>query len=371
MVAVFTGNGLGLFDSSLAALGATTGGTASLGQGRDRQYVNVAQGNLVLQAVDEHLNFRGLSVGLNRTYNSLGQLSDVGADGWLTGFERKVSLVGTLNTSGSRARLQQGDGSSTEFQYDTTTRKYVSTAGAGAHDTLSWDAESKTWTLTEGSTRRQEIFADHADALAQGRLLRIIAGTTDGGASAAFDVVYDVDGRIGAVVQADGTSGSDALVFSYDAQGRLASVGTRQTGVIEHQIAYEYDAQGHLTAVVTDLTPQDDSDNLWNTDDRASNDGHLFRTEYSYVDATSLRIASVRQSDGVVTRYTYQGDSRLASVAYGEGAQAQAYTLAYASDQRQTDITDAAGRTWSYRFDVVTSTFNLTHFSNFKLTHLS
>ncbi|WP_164735850.1 RHS repeat protein [Xanthomonas citri pv. glycines] len=161
-----------------------------------------------------------------------------------------------------------------------------------------------------------------------------------------------MDGRIGAVVQADGTSGSDALVFSYDAQGRLASVGTRQTGVIEHQIAYEYDAQGRLTAVVTDLTPQDDSDNLWNTDDRASNDGHLFRTEYSYVDATSLRIASVRQSDGVVTRYTYQGDGRLASVAYGEGAQAQAYTLAYASDQRQTDITDAAGRTWSYRFDV-------------------
>lgn len=164
-------------------------------------------------------------------------------------------------------------------------------------------------------------------------------------------MVYNVDGRIGAVVQADGTSGSDALVFSYDAQGRLASVGTRQTGVIQHQIAYEYDAQGRLTAVVTDLTPQDDSDNVWNTADRAANDGLLFRTEYSYVDATSLRIASVRQSDGVVTRYSYQSDGRLASVAYGEGAQAQAYTLAYASDQRQTDITDAAGRTWSYRFD--------------------
>ncbi|WP_434989646.1 LysM peptidoglycan-binding domain-containing protein [Xanthomonas melonis] len=351
MVAVFTGNGLGLFDSSLAALGATTGGTASLGQGRDRQYVNVAQGNLVLQAADEHLNFRGLSVGLNRTYNSLGQLSDVGADGWLTGFERKVGLVGTLNAAGSQVRLQQGDGSTTEFQYDAATRRYMSTAGAGAHDTLSWDAESKTWTLTEGSTRRQEIFADHADASSQGRLLRIIAGTTDGGTSAAFDVVYDVDGRIGAVVQADGTSGNDALVFSYDAQGRLASVGTRQTGVIQHQIAYEYDAQGRLTAVVTDLTPQDNSDNVWNTDDRAANDGHLFRTEYSYVDATSLRIASVRQSDGVVTRYSYQSDGRLASVAYGEGAQAQVYTLAYASDQRQTDITDAAGRTWSYRFD--------------------
>ncbi|WP_207306761.1 LysM peptidoglycan-binding domain-containing protein [Xanthomonas oryzae] len=351
MVAVFTGNGLGLFDSSLAALGATTGGTASLGQGRDRQYVNVAQGNLVLQAADEHLNFRGLSVGLNRTYNSLGQLSDVGADGWLTGFERKISLIGTLNAAGSRARLQQGDGSTTEFQYDTTTGRYVSTAGAGAHDTLSWDAESKTWTLTEGSTRRQELFADHADATAQGRLLKIIAGTTEGGASAAFDVTYTIDGRVAAVVQVDGSANGDAIVFSYDAQGRLASVGTRQAGVIQHQIGYEYDTQGRLTAVVTDLTPHDDSDNLWNTADRAANDGHLFRTEYSYVDATSLKIASVRQSDGVVTRYSYQSDGRLASVAYGEGAQAQAYTLTYATDQRQTDITDAAGRTWSYRFD--------------------
>ncbi|MFC0156152.1 LysM peptidoglycan-binding domain-containing protein [Xanthomonas dyei] len=351
MVAVFTGNGLGLFDSSLAALGATTGGTASLGQGRDRQYVNVAQGNLVLQAADEHLNFRGLSVGLNRTYNSLGQLSDVGADGWLTGFERKVSLVGTLNTAGSRVRLQQGDGSTSEFQYNSATGGYLSTAGAGAHDTLSWDAESKTWTLTEGSTRRQEIFADHADAIAQGRLLRIIGGTTDGGTSAAFDVIYNVDGRVGAVVQADGTSSGDAIVFSYDAQGRLAAVGTRQTGVIQHQIAYEYDAQGRLTAVVTDLTPEDDTDNVWNTANRAANDGLLFRTEYSYVDATSLRIASVRQSDGTVTRYGYQSDGRLASVAYGEGAQAQTYTLAYVANPRQTDVTDAAGRTWSYRFD--------------------
>ncbi|MGG6463274.1 hypothetical protein, partial [Solilutibacter silvestris] len=67
MVAVFTGNGLGLFRSSLGQLGMTLGGKAGLGQSRESQYVNVANGNLVLQGADEQLTWQGLNVGMLRT----------------------------------------------------------------------------------------------------------------------------------------------------------------------------------------------------------------------------------------------------------------------------------------------------------------
>ena len=105
MSAVFTGNGLGLFNTSLNQLGGGLGGQARVGQGNEQQFVNLATGNLVWQGQDEHLTFRGLTVGLGRTYNSLGQVSDVGGDGWLTGFERRISLLsGTFNTAGSVMR---------------------------------------------------------------------------------------------------------------------------------------------------------------------------------------------------------------------------------------------------------------------------
>ncbi|MPS36721.1 MAG: hypothetical protein E2593_15705 [Stenotrophomonas sp.] len=105
MSAVFTGNGLGLFNTSLSQLGYGLGGGAGVGQGRDSQYVNAATGNLVWQSSDEHLVFRGLGVNLTRTYNSLGLLSEVGADGWVTGFERRVALQGgVFNAAGSVMR---------------------------------------------------------------------------------------------------------------------------------------------------------------------------------------------------------------------------------------------------------------------------
>ena len=52
MSAVFTGNGLGLFNTSLSQLG--YGGGAGVGQGRDAQYVNVATGNLVNRPQGPH-----------------------------------------------------------------------------------------------------------------------------------------------------------------------------------------------------------------------------------------------------------------------------------------------------------------------------
>ena len=62
MVAVVAGTGLGLFNTSFTQLGGASGGSPTVGQSGERHYVNLANGNLVLQDVDETILTRGLPV---------------------------------------------------------------------------------------------------------------------------------------------------------------------------------------------------------------------------------------------------------------------------------------------------------------------
>jgi hypothetical protein len=137
MVAMISGNGLGLSNTSLTQLGQTSGGSPGLGQAANSSYLNTATGNLILQSNDEGLLFDGLPLNVLRTYNSLGQLN--GNDGWTYGFSRNLnSLTGTLNTAGSTITRADDDGSSVVYSYNSTLGVYVSTDQSGAQDTLSW-----------------------------------------------------------------------------------------------------------------------------------------------------------------------------------------------------------------------------------------
>ena len=137
MVAVVSANGLGLFNSSLTQLGTLFGGQAGIGQSGASQMVNIANGNLLLQSVDDSLDVRGFDTQLVRTYNSQGIVSGVGQDGFITGYERSVALKsGTVNTAGSVMTLSTGDGQTITFTYSASTGQYTTTAGNGAYDTL-------------------------------------------------------------------------------------------------------------------------------------------------------------------------------------------------------------------------------------------
>ncbi|MBD9477439.1 putative Ig domain-containing protein [Pseudoxanthomonas sp. PXM02] len=366
MSAVFTGNGLGLFNTSLSQLG--YGGGAGVGQGRDAQYVNVATGNLVWQGNDEHLVFRGLSVGLNRTYNSRGQLADSGADGWITGFERRVAMhSGSFNTAGSVIRRHTGDGSYQDFTY-VSANNYQSAGGDGAHDTLTWTGT--VWRYVEGSTRREEGYAQVSDPLLQGRLTYIRDQRSDGTTPTTWLVDYDANGRIAEIRSEDGTTAGDALVFGYDGNGRLSAIASRENGTLKSQVWYEYDVSGRLAAVVTDLTPDTvasvttarSGDNLWNSTASANN-GKLFRTQYSY-EGTSLRLASVTQSDGTLVSFTYHADGRLKSLTRGDGnandADGVGQTQTYTYGTGTTTVADSLGRSWVYAFDAAGQLTSLT-----------
>lgn len=341
MVAVFTGNGLGLFHTSMSQLGLGLGGRSALGQSRESQYVNVATGNLLLQGQDEQLFGQGLGAGLTRTYNSLGQVGgQLNADVWLTGFERRVDLTrGKLGNAGSEMTVWTGDGDTVTFYFAGRIDgqlQYQSTDGSGAHDVLRWDDRSSTWTHVEGSTRREQVFADHRSKSHLNGRLEVIR---DGRTGAEFDVRYDRDGRVAEVRTASG----DAMVFGYDREGRLVTLSTREDGVLLGQVSYAYDETGRLSRVTTDLTPEDGSD------------AAVFWTQYSYVDDSRMRIAKVEQSDGLVTSYTWYDDGRIHTATLGDtntddtdGA-GQTQTFVYGVGS--TDVTDSAGRTWTYEFD--------------------
>ncbi|ATE73659.1 putative Ig domain-containing protein [Lysobacter capsici] len=358
MSAVISGNGLGLFNGSASQIGTGLGGGARLGQGKDNQYVNIATGNLLLQSQDEQLLFRGMTIAAQRTYNSRGLLADVGADAWITGFERRVELLsGTLNAAGSVMRRYSGDGSYQDFAF-VSADLYRSTTGDGAHDTLNRDGATSTWTWVEGSTRREEQYANHADATLKGRLTRIRDLKSDGVSKATWNVVYDANNRVSEVQAVEGAL-QEALIFGYDANGRLSTLSTRINGVVNEQVTYGYDGSGRLSSVLVDLTPADaagDRD-VWDTSNFANNDGYRFHTVYTYVDASSLQLSQVRQSDGTLVSYTYDAQGRVRTLTRGDvntddsdGA-GQTLTFTYDTANRSTEVADSTGRSWGYVYD--------------------
>ncbi|MCE4538229.1 hypothetical protein LXT12_13305 [Pelomonas sp. P7] len=167
MVAVVTGGGLGLNLGSASVLGgAGIAGAASFGRQSDRIYVNAASGNLVVQVRDELLVGRGGDAAGLRTYNSLGSFIDDNGDNWLPGLVRKVWLSsGTANAAGSVAMRRDEDGSEAVFNWDGASGRYVSTNGAGAYDSLSFDAGSGNWTFVDGTSRTVEVYANSTGRL--------------------------------------------------------------------------------------------------------------------------------------------------------------------------------------------------------------
>lgn len=344
MVAVVSGNGLGLFATSLTQIGAGLGGGSSIGGSRADQHVNVATGNLILTGWDESLFGHGMATGLVRTYNSQGTFVQAGADGWQTGYERTVRLAsGTVNTAGSTVERATADGGVVTYAWDVTRSAYVSTAGDGAHDTITLSAAK--WLWTEGSTQVQETY-DASTPSTAGKLEKIVDLATN----ATYDFTYT-----GAQLTRITGANAETLEFGYDGSNRLVSVGTKEqvNGVLvsKGQVAYGYDGAGRLSWVQTDLTPDNAADNTWDAAVAANNDGKSYRVSYTYADATSLRIIGVSTSDGVTVGYTYDGSGRIASVTQGAAGDGSAQTLTYTYSASETTLTDGAGRSWTYQFD--------------------
>jgi YD repeat-containing protein len=287
MVAIVTGNGLGLSTGSLGLLGASGQvGAALFGRGNEGVYVNAATGNLVLRRQDELLIGRGPDTGLLRSYNSQGTFNDENGDNWRLGFARKITgLTGTVNTANSTIVRIDDDGS--EVRYSYSGGVYVSKEGGGAFDTLSYNATTQKWTWTDGDSRITETYESHAGT---GRLLSVadIDGNT-------LNLGY-TGSLLTSIMDA---SGQSTYIKYYTEAGRTNNIKEIRTlNAISGEVrtSYEYDTSNRLTKVTTDLTPADATDN--------GVAGRTYSTTYTY-EGTSKRIASIAQSDGSRLEFVY------------------------------------------------------------------
>ena len=350
MVALVAGTGLGLFNASPNTLdGMAAPGQGLFGQSGGRFHVNVATGNLVLQAPDEYLSGRGLGLVHLRTYNSQGASGDGDGDGWRWHGERSVVAQGTVNTAGSTVTRTDGDGHTTVYSWNGS--RYVSTEGGGAHDSVAFDAGPNLWQWVDGSSRLVEKYSSTTGKLVSQHDLS--------GNSISFQ--YDGSGRLSGVT--DSATGQRLVLVYAAVPGnaslvRLKRVETvaltvdgagRPTNVLGapvKRVEYAYDASGRLTSVRTDLTPGNTADNAF------------YVTDYTYVGG-GTRIAGVAQSDGTSVSFTYDGSGRVRTVTDDDGTLTLSY-LAQANPETgattvTTDVSlnagDGSPKVWTYVSD--------------------
>ncbi|WP_415837746.1 hypothetical protein, partial [Shewanella denitrificans] len=135
----------------------------ALGQRLNHAAINLATGNLSVQRQDQLAMARGENNQLVQTYNSLGQ--DADGDNWWLGSMARLTSIPLEHKAGSLIVRRNGDGSQTEYLFDTNRDLYVATDGEGSHDTLTFDVAQNVW-IRQTAANSQEIYN------VQGRLTR-------------------------------------------------------------------------------------------------------------------------------------------------------------------------------------------------------
>ncbi|MCZ8384134.1 LysM peptidoglycan-binding domain-containing protein [Achromobacter xylosoxidans] len=311
MVAIVSGNSLGINLSSLAKLGDQgVFGNANLGRSNDQVYINAWSGNLVFRTPDDQLAGHGSLFGSVRTYNSQGKLGH--ADAWSIGAAlKKVRLNGQLFNSMSTMTRIDDDGSEQSFLTDPSIAvTYVSSGGVGAYDKITYDSVKGQFVWQDGSTGLIERY----EGSGAGRLL---SSTDASGNTRTY--AYGPNGKLSSVTDASGGVTYYDYVGQNLTQIRTATV-ENGVQVMQTRVRYGYDGLGRLSAVSIDLTPEDGS----------IADGKVFQTFYTY-DGDSDRLASVSQTDGTQLSFTYVQDGadfRVSSVTDALG-QVTRYTYSY------------------------------------------
>ena len=314
MVAIISGNQFGLLNSSAATLGqAGVFGNAQLGNAKEAAYVNVSNGNLVLQDKDDFVVSLGKDIALTRTYNSQGTVNDGNGMQWKLGMLKQVkNLNGTVNTAGSLITRVDGDGSLALYTYDTARNAYINTDGAGAYRSLKYDTATRQWTWSADSYNNNGVSEVYDN---NGRIVAVKDNT--GGANLSLSYEYNGE-NLSRIIDASG----DKTYFDFS-NGNLVAIRTRSATnptVDFVRVRYEYDTTNRLKKVITDLTPENTTDNK------------TYWTSYTYADASS-RITSIEQSDGSKLSFTHE--------------QADVF-----SPWRVTKVTDGENRVTKYDYSV-------------------
>ncbi|NVJ59381.1 MAG: LysM peptidoglycan-binding domain-containing protein [Gammaproteobacteria bacterium] len=331
MAGIFTGNGLGLFDSSLSELNRTFG-SSSLGQGKLSSQVNVHNGNLVISQRDSILVGMGIDANVLRTYNSQGLFSDDNGDNWSFG----VASLDLSNVESNITRIT-ASGSKVSYEWNPDTRAYHSTAGSGAHDYIQATKAGYQWHLNSSD----ELIETYD---INGRLINQFDRDNN-----LTEYSYRKDGAISTIETSDqlvqfnytGKQVSNIRVNTFDGN-------TAEQSLVSTVAYYEYDNYGRLSKTIIDLSPEDNS----------IQDGNIYLTNYQYIgegindgrDGGNL-LSSITQSDGTTISFTYQyynGNKVIRSITQGEGETTTFRFGLSNSNGQYTQVTNQVGQSWLY-----------------------
>ncbi|HEY0825393.1 MAG TPA: hypothetical protein VGD76_16515, partial [Ramlibacter sp.] len=245
-------------------------------EGRNGQgvYVNLGNGLLVVQNRDDLLVARGQDAAALRTYNSSGVVNDDNGDNWGSGVV-SLRVSGVVNAAGSTVQRVDGDGSAATYTWDAARSLYVTTEGAGAHDTIAYVTADAQFEWRDGSSGTTQRFEG-------GGLYRLLSSRDTSGNALAY--AYGAGGFLASVSTASG----ETTFYDYSGSN-LTQVRTVAGGVTTTTVRYGYDTSSRLVTVSVDLTPGDHS----------VADGKAYVTSYAY-EGTSKRIASITQSQGTI-----------------------------------------------------------------------
>jgi len=330
MVAIVSGNGVGISNTSAGTLGQSgVFGNSANGNAKDSVYINVANGNLLLQDQDDCIVARGIDMEVVRTYNSQGLFSGADGSGWRQGLRKQVNgLTGTVNTAGSTITRTDGDGSATVFTYDAARAAYVSTDGGGAYQTLVFNSSTNRWIWQ----------ADHNDQLGVYEIYDGVTGLIESKADhrygVSFTYTYDSNQQLAKVRDARG----DETYFDY-LNGNVSKIRTVLAGTTGDfsRVSYQYDTSNRLTSVITDLTPENQAD------------AKTYTVSYTYL-GTSSQVETVTQSDGTRLTFAYvvhDGKNKVAGVTDALGRK----TSFDYSVSGKTTVTDHLGYKTAYAYD--------------------
>lgn len=386
MASIIGGYDTGLLDSSLFLLNRddrTSEGSAGHGEAL---YVNVANGNLLLQHKDAFLPSQGEDFYLIRTYNSRGTWGGTDGPGW----SNSGTVLELSQINKNVITLIKGDTSRGRFSYDAGIGKYVSVDGAGAYEVLSFDSGTKRYTLVQAD-QTVLTFDGNGDFLSSrdtnGNLIEYTY------AQGKLASIRDDQGHVITYVYSNGNltqikdeTGVALVSYGYD-QGRMISVTDRAghitrytyftdgqiasvtlpagTGEAERKLAFEYDPDPTdntgKTRILRSLTDGEGNrtafEYTFNVDNYSKYNGGqtvvvnalgINRKESNAAEYVQWRLANGFYETWDAARYSVDAAYRAQA-----GAITGRHTVTYGYDKNGaiTQVVDQSGNRTQYRYD--------------------
>ncbi len=310
MAIIVSGYERGLFDSSFGTLGlGDRTGQSDPGSG-NQVYVNVANGNLLVQERDAYLPSLGDDYQRVRTYNAQGH--GFGEDGW-SGSNR-IRLERHGEGDAAYYSVIYGDGSRFVYQLNGTTGLYESVDGAGAYETLE--------VLDGGGEAAYRVTRADGGVLSFDAGGQLLSWTDPNGVGLSYHYrhgrlvqVHDDEGHVidyqyhqGQLFRITDETGTRLAEYRYHF-GRLSEVIDRYG----HSTRYEYNRLGLLERLILPDWQRVDGDLEHYT-------GRELRFEYERVGGLGHGewvLSRLIDAEGNITRFEYAFDSESGEVQSG------------------------------------------------------